>query len=32
MATIRIKRAHHLDHDTVRNEVQDLAEKLSTDL
>ena len=32
MATIRIKRAHHLDNETVRNEVQNLAEKLSNDL
>lgn len=32
MATIRIKREHHLDHETVRNEVQNLAEKLSKDL
>ena len=32
MATIHIKRKHNLDHETVRNEVQDLAEKLSKDL
>ena len=32
MATIRIKREHHLDHETVRNEVQNLAEQLSKDL
>ncbi len=32
MATIHIKKKHHLDHETVRNEVQNLAEKLSKDL
>ena len=32
MATIHIKRAHHLDHETVRKEVQNLADKLSKDL
>lgn len=32
MATIHIKRKHHLDHESVRKEVQDLAEKLSKDL
>ncbi len=32
MATIRIKRKHHLDNETVRKEIQDLAEKLSKDL
>ena len=32
MATIHIKRAHHLDNETVRKEIQDLAEKLSKDL
>ncbi len=32
MATIRIKRAHHLDNETVRKEIEELAEKLSKDL
>ena len=32
MATIRVKREHHMDHDAVRNEVQNLAEKLSKEL
>lgn len=32
MATIHIKRKHQLDHETVRKEVQNLAEKLSKDL
>ena len=32
MATIRTKRSHHLDNETVRNEVHNLAEKLSNDL
>ncbi|MCG6937371.1 MAG: polyhydroxyalkanoic acid system family protein [Gammaproteobacteria bacterium] len=32
MATIHIKRKHHLDNETVRNEVQNLADKLSKDL
>jgi putative polyhydroxyalkanoate system protein len=32
MATIRIKRAHHQDNETVRNEVQRIAEKLSSQL
>ena len=32
MATIHITRAHDLDHETVRKEVQNLADKLSKDL
>lgn len=32
MATIHIKRAHHLDKKTVRQAVQNLAEKLGEDL
>jgi hypothetical protein len=32
MPTIRIKRAHHLDNETVRKEIQELADKLSKDL
>jgi putative polyhydroxyalkanoate system protein len=29
MATIRIKRKHHLDNETVKSEVERIAEKLS---
>jgi putative polyhydroxyalkanoate system protein len=32
MATIHIKRKHQLDHETVKNEVQNLADKLSKEL
>jgi putative polyhydroxyalkanoate system protein len=32
MATIHIKREHHLDNEAVRREVQNLAEKLSKEL
>jgi len=32
MATIHIKRQHHLDNATVRKEIQNLADKLSKDL
>jgi len=32
MATIHIQKEHHLDNETVRTEVQNLAEKLSEDL
>ena len=32
MATIHIKRAHHLDNATVRQEIQKLADKLSEEL
>lgn len=32
MATIRIKKEHHLNAITVRKEIQNLAEKLSKDL
>jgi putative polyhydroxyalkanoate system protein len=32
MATIHIQKEHHLDHEAVRKEVQNLAEKLSKDL
>ena len=32
MATIHIQKEHHLDNDTVRKQVQNLAEKLSEDL
>jgi putative polyhydroxyalkanoate system protein len=32
MATIHIRREHQLDHDTVKKEVQRIADKLSKDL
>ena len=32
MATIHIKRAHQLDNESVRKEIQNLADKLSEDL
>ena len=32
MATIRIKRDHQLDHATVKQQVQELADKLSEEL
>ncbi|MGD2053644.1 MAG: polyhydroxyalkanoic acid system family protein [Gammaproteobacteria bacterium] len=32
MATIHIKKAHAVDHETVKQEVQNLADKLSKEL
>ena len=32
MATIHISKQHNLDNETIRNEVQNLAEKLSEEL